>query len=143
MYTYKPHPMTDREKEAVLISLTIRAMVKFQKVLASRLQECNNSQWQRILKEVKDEVTEALLVRTDLKLIMQYTKELEAMDVSEFFPKPKLQPAPVAIDYEQRRQMEKDHMLGHPTGERIFSFRRRTRNNKPDRDRYQHQMQVA
>lgn len=148
MYTYKYYNgATGREKDAIMIKLFITALGKFNKIHQQRLSECNSDKWQKILKDVKAEVTEALRHKSDLsvlKLVKQYTKELEGMDVSEFFPKPKLQPAPVAIDHQQRRQLEKDHMLGHPTGERIFSFRRRTRNTpKPEREKYHHRLQVA
>lgn len=126
MYTYTQRSMTQHEQDGVIIGLLVRAMVKYQKIIEQRRLECDSPKWQAVLKEVHEEVTEALLRDSNLKLIMQYTAELEALDVSEFFPKPKLQPVAAPVD---KHLLERDHMLGHPTGERVYSFRRRVRQN--------------
>ncbi len=90
MYKYTKREMTPREIQGAYLGLVIRSMVRFQQIHAKRVAECQNEKWQQILQEVKQEVTEALLVRCDLATIQAYTKELHAMDVSEFFPKEEL-----------------------------------------------------
>lgn len=123
MYTYVKREMTEREKEGTLIGLTIRAMVEFQKIHAQRVAECKSDRWQQVLQEVKVEVTEALLKRTDLKTIMAYTRELKNMDVSEFFPAPEPQ-----SNEESSKQMA-DEAIGRamqPQG-RFYHMRKRAR----------------
>jgi hypothetical protein len=123
MYTYRKREMTERDKEATLIGLTIRAMVEFQKIHAQRVAECPSPKWQQILQDVKKEVTEALLKRTDLLTIMAYTRELKNMDVSEFFPADEPQ------DNEQSSKAMADEAIGRamqPQG-RFYHMRKRAR----------------
>lgn len=126
MYTYTHHPMTDRDKDGVMIGLLIRAMIKFNKIYDKRVAQCTSDKWQTILKEVRVDVVQAFLDRADLQTISQFTKELEELNVEEFFPKVtpivavapvvKLQPEAVVKDFNQP-----------PTGARFYSFRRRSR----------------
>lgn len=126
MFHYKHHPMTERDKDGVLISLVVRDMVEFRKIMDQRKLQCTSQKWQEILKEIETDVLDGFHTSVSVqfvKRVRQYTHELKAMDVCEFFAPPVPEPV-VAKD---RRQLEQEFLLGHPEGERFYSFRRNGR----------------
>lgn len=129
MYTYYHHPMTSRDKDAVIIGLSVRAMADFQKIFTQRKAQCNNEKWKAVLMDIGEEVIGGFLRNLTIEhvvLTMQYTRELKQMDAKELFTTPV--PEPVTQEKNQRRQMENEYMLGHPENVRFYSFRRNTKN---------------
>ncbi len=137
MYSYHHHPMTSRDKEGVLIGLSIRTMVDFRKIFDVRKAQCRNPKRHDELMDIGEEVIGGFLNNLTMDLIVrtqQYTRELHAMDVSELFTKPV--PEPVIQEKTQRREKENEYMLGHPEHARFYSFRRNTKNRtKPSGER--------
>lgn len=118
MTIYKVHPMSARDKDGVLIGLLIRAKIAFNKIHEKRVAQCQNAKWEKILEEVRVDVTEAL-ERCDLQKIRDFTAELENMDESLLFPPP-------STDSHKLAQEAIDRAKGtHPEGMRFYHLRRR------------------
>ena len=127
MYTYTQHAMSDRDKDGVMVGLLIRAMIKFNKIYDLRASQCTSEKWQSILKEVRVDVIQAFLDKCDLNTITQFTKELEELNVNEFFPQVSQAVAAVTKPQPELIAQEERDFSKPPDGARFYSFRRRAR----------------